>query len=230
MVDRTFNTLFMLSSVDGKISTGSIDSRDVDLDFPKIKGISEGLNQYYEIEKKTDYFSLNTGRVMAKIGMNQKNKEITRASVNFVIVDNGPHLTKTGVENLLRKCEILFLVTTNKNHPAYSVNDAQLKIVFYNSKIEFGDLFIKLRKEYGAKRVTIQSGGTLNSILLREGLLDELSLVVAPALIGGRETSTLIDGNSLRTDSDLSEIKALKLKEVNKLENSYLHLVYQIIN
>jgi len=48
-MEKPKTTLFMLMSVDGKISTGNIDNRDVDKDFPKIKGIKEGLKQYYDI-------------------------------------------------------------------------------------------------------------------------------------------------------------------------------------
>lgn len=46
-MDRSVTTLFMLMSVDGKISTGSTDELDVDRDFPKIPGVKEGLHQYY---------------------------------------------------------------------------------------------------------------------------------------------------------------------------------------
>ena len=53
-MDRPITTLFMLMSVDGKISTGAIDNLDVDKDFPKIAGVREGLHQYYEIEQTTD--------------------------------------------------------------------------------------------------------------------------------------------------------------------------------
>ena len=42
-------TLFMLISVDGKISTGNINERDTDKDFHKIKGVVEGLQQYYDL-------------------------------------------------------------------------------------------------------------------------------------------------------------------------------------
>ncbi len=35
--NRPITTLFMLVSVDGKISTGSADELDVDKDFPKIE-------------------------------------------------------------------------------------------------------------------------------------------------------------------------------------------------
>ena len=48
-MDRPITTLYMLMSVDGKISTGSTDEMDVDQDFPKIFGVREGLHQYYEI-------------------------------------------------------------------------------------------------------------------------------------------------------------------------------------
>jgi hypothetical protein len=41
-MERPITTLFMLMSVDGKISTGFIDERDADKDFPKIDGIKNG--------------------------------------------------------------------------------------------------------------------------------------------------------------------------------------------
>ena len=40
---RPETTLFMLMSVDGKISTGDTDIMDVDKDFPTITGLREGL-------------------------------------------------------------------------------------------------------------------------------------------------------------------------------------------
>lgn len=63
---KPISTLFMLMSVDGKISTGNTDILDVDKDFPKIKGIKEGLQQYYDIEKTTDLHFIITGAVMTK--------------------------------------------------------------------------------------------------------------------------------------------------------------------
>ena len=69
-MDRPVTTLFMLMSVDGKISTGSTDELDFDRDLPNINGVREGLHQYYEIEQTTDLWSFNTGRVQAKIGAN----------------------------------------------------------------------------------------------------------------------------------------------------------------
>lgn len=62
-MDRPITTLFMLMSLDGKISPGASDDLDVDKDFLKIDGLKEGLPQYYEIEQTTDLWSFNTGRV-----------------------------------------------------------------------------------------------------------------------------------------------------------------------
>ena len=230
-MNRPITTLFMLMSVDGKISTGANDSMDVDKDFPRIKGLKEGLQQYYDIEKTTDLFSLISGRVLAKVGANKPQKTIVKLPVRFVVIDNEPHLTATGVDNFIRKSHTLILATTNKNHPAFLRKDADnLKILFYKKAIDFEDLFSRLKTEFGAKRMTIQSGSTLNSIFLRNKLIDKISIVVAPALIGGKDTASLIGGESLTSTKELSEVKAMKLVAVTKLKNSYIHLNYKVIN
>ena len=41
-MDRPVTTLFMLMSVDGRISTGASDELDMDRDLPKIAGLREG--------------------------------------------------------------------------------------------------------------------------------------------------------------------------------------------
>ena len=85
-MNRPITTLYMLISVDGKISTGATDEMDVDRDFPLIPGLKEGLHQYYEIEQTTDLWSFNTGRVQAKMGVNTKEMP-ARTPVSFVLLD-----------------------------------------------------------------------------------------------------------------------------------------------
>jgi 2,5-diamino-6-(ribosylamino)-4(3H)-pyrimidinone 5'-phosphate reductase len=77
-MEKPITTLFMLMSVDGKISTGNIYERDVDKDYPKIDGIRDGLKQYYEIEQTTDLFSMNSGKVVAKVGANIKKENVKK--------------------------------------------------------------------------------------------------------------------------------------------------------
>lgn len=230
-MNRPETTLFILTSVDGKISTGDTDILDVDRDFPKITGVKEGLKQYYDLEKQTDFFSLSSGRAQAKVGVNERIGEVEKIPVSFVIVDNKPHLKLSGINYFLKRSKKLFLVTTNKNHPAFELKDAEnIEIIFYENEINFIDLFSKFKNEFECDRLTIQTGGTLNAILLRDGLIDHISIVVAPALIGGKNTATLIDGESLHTPEELSKIKALRLVKCDVLENSYLHLQYDVMN
>jgi 2,5-diamino-6-(ribosylamino)-4(3H)-pyrimidinone 5'-phosphate reductase len=229
---RLETTLFMLMSVDGKISTGDTDVMDVDTDYPRISGLKEGLQQYYDLEQETDLFSLNTGRVFAKIGINEKTDEPEKLPVSFVVIDNKPHLTIQGVTYLAKKTKNLIIVTTNKNHPAFALKSTfdNIYVFEYEKDIDFCGLFEKISEQFGAEKMTIQSGGTLNTTLAREGLIDRVLLVVAPAMIGGKDTSTLMDGESLHTPEELRNIKTLELVQAKPLENSYLLLEYKVRN
>lgn len=69
-VARSVTTLFLIQSVDGKVTTGDTDDLDIDRDFPRLGGVREGLSQYYELERRTDLVSFNSGRVQRKVGVN----------------------------------------------------------------------------------------------------------------------------------------------------------------
>lgn len=226
-MDRPITTLFMLMSVDGKISTGATDDLDVDKDFPQIAGLSEGLQQYYEIEQTTDLWSLNSGRVQAKIGVNTK-KMANRTPVSFVIIDN-KHLNENGVRYFCALSKKFVLITSNAKHPAFNIKEDNFYII-YQKELSLKNALIKLKSEYGCERITIQTGGTLNGLFLREKLFDYVDIVVAPVLIGGKETSSLIDGKSLFSQGELSQLEVLKLQECVVLENSYLRLRYKVIH
>ena len=225
-MDRPITTLFMLMSVDGKISTGATDELDVDKDFPRIAGVSEGLHQYYEIEQTTDLWSLNSGRVQAKIGANTKTLP-DKSPVSFVLIDNR-HLDANGVRYFCALSQKFVLITTNPDHPAFESKEENLHIIF-QKELSLKNALAVLKSEFGCERLTIQSGGTLNGLFLREKLFDYVDIVVAPVLIGGKETATLIDGRSLMVESELQQLGVLKLQECVVLENSYLRLRYQVI-
>jgi 2,5-diamino-6-(ribosylamino)-4(3H)-pyrimidinone 5'-phosphate reductase len=230
-LQRPETTLFMLMSVDGKINSGSTDELDVDKDWKKIAGVKEGLEQYYAIEQTTDLYSLNTRRVLAKIGINNKTDIPTKSPVSFVIIDSKSHLNSNGIQYLCKWLCKLIIVTNNKEHPAFELKDCfkNLIIIYYEKDIDFKDLFIRLKEEQKVDSLTIQSGGTLNSIFVRNGLVDHLKIVVAPIVVGGKDTPTLIDGESLLKEDELVSLKALKLKKSEVLKDSYLMLEYDVI-
>lgn len=224
-MDRPVTTLFMLTSVDGKISTGASDKMDVDKDFPCIPGVKEGLHQYYELEQMTDLWSFNTGRVQDKMGVNLKEFPM-KSPVSFVLLDNN-HLTEHGVRYFCAWSKTFVLITQNPIHPAFSVKEENLHIIKQDS-LNLSAALKVLKEDYGCKQLTIQSGGTLNGLFLREKLIDYVDIVVAPILIGGKDTPTLIDGNSIRSMDDLNLLGVLQLEKCDILKDSYIRLRYHV--
>ena len=58
-------------------------------------------------------------------------------------------------------------------------------IVAGDDRVDLRAALEELRDRHGVKTVCVDSGGTLNGVLLRAGLVDEVSLLVHPSLIGG---------------------------------------------
>ena len=96
------------------------------------------------------------------------------------------------------------MITSNRDHPAFRIDADNLHIIF-QEKTSLADALKQLKEQFGCERLTVQSGGTVNGLFLREKLFDFVDIVVAPVLIGGKETATLIDGPSLRTKDELSQ-------------------------
>lgn len=227
MNERPITTLFMLMSVDGKISPGASDELDVDKDFPNITGLKEGLYQYYDIEQTTELWSFNTGRVQQKMGVNEKPIP-EKTPVSFVLLDN-THLTEHGIRYFCARSKEFVLITTNKKHPAFTVNEDNLHIICQD-ELSLKDALRDLKSKYGCERITIQSGGTINGMFLREKLFDYVDIIVAPVLIGGKDTTTLIDGNSIVNSDDLDKLGILRLNKCEMLDNSYIRLRYKVIS
>ncbi len=70
----------------------------------------------------------------------------------------------------------------------------------------------------------------MNTELMRSGLINFVSLVVAPVMVGGHNTASLLGGASLESDNDLMLLKPLELVDVDKLNSSYLHVRYKVLN
>lgn len=224
---RPITTLFMLMSVDGKISTGATDDLDFDKDLPHIKGLKEGLQQYYDIEQTTDLWALNSGRVQAKMGVNEKDIP-AKTPVSFVLIDNH-HLTEHGIRYFCARSKEFVLVTANKEHPAFKVQEQNLHII-YQDRLDPADMLRQLKEGFGCERVTVQTGGTLNGLFLRDKLFDFVDIVMAPVLVGGKATATLIDGKSIITSDQLSELGVLELVSVETLKESYIRLRYKVVS
>ena len=159
---RPVTTLFLIQSVDGKITTGDVDELDTDLDFRRLHGVKEGLHRYYELEEQIAGVSFNSGRVLAKVGANERRWENDQPDhVTFIIVDSRPHLTASGCEYFARRSRELYLITSNPDHPLFGLTNryGNIHALLYRDGIDFGDVMARLRGEFGISQLTIQTGG-----------------------------------------------------------------------
>jgi len=122
----------------------------------------------------------------------------------------------------------LVIITTNKNHIGKDIIKNNFEVIYIQSLNKLGSVFSYLKTEYDCREITIQTGGTLNQIMLKLGLIDNIQFVVAPILVGGKDVSTSFDGD----DQTMEELKnaTLTLKSVEQLKNNYLQLRYKVNN
>ena len=78
--------------------------------------------------------------------------------------------------------------------------------------------------DLGVQRLMVEGGGTVNFELLRLGLVDELTIYLAPMLFGGDGSPTLAAGTGLTR----SEAIPLKLSNVERQEDGGVLLRYLI--
>ncbi|TYB30500.1 MAG: hypothetical protein FXF47_08935 [Candidatus Mcinerneyibacterium aminivorans] len=82
-----------------------------------------------------------------------------------------------------------------------------------------------LRKEFNVHKIRIDSGGVINGQLLRNNLVDMISVVITPQLTGGRSFDKMFIAEDL---DDLNDIIRLKLYDVRSLENDIIWLMYEV--
>ncbi|HET6845502.1 MAG TPA: dihydrofolate reductase family protein [Anaerolineales bacterium] len=75
----------------------------------------------------------------------------------------------------------------------------------------------------GIRHLMVEGGGTLNFELLRLGLVDDLSIFIAPLIFGGAAAPTLADGNGLAAASAIP----MKLIKVNHWNDGGVLLHYK---
>ena len=73
-------------------------------------------------------------------------------------------------------------------------------LVSGEERVDLRAVMGKLRTLLGIERLVSTAGGRLNGALLRAGLVDAVSIVFFPALIGGFATPALFDSPDLKAE------------------------------
>lgn len=83
----------------------------------------------------------------------------------------------------------------------------------------------KLYDIFGIETMLICGGGTVNWTFLQQGVLDELSLLLAPVADGSPDTVTVFEKMPSLTESSPVQFR---LKKVEQLENDGVRLLYTV--
>ena len=94
------------------------------------------------------------------------------------------------------------------------------------AKVDLRAGFKALELKYGVKTVRVDNGGTLNGVLLREGLVDEVSLLLSPALVGGTSQKSSFRAPDLTTSDG---VIPLRLIHAGRMDGDHVWLRYEVV-
>jgi 2,5-diamino-6-(ribosylamino)-4(3H)-pyrimidinone 5'-phosphate reductase len=80
-----------------------------------------------------------------------------------------------------------------------------------------------LGEHFGIRRLLLEGGGHINGAFLEAGLVDELSLLIAPGIDGRHDIAAVFDGMSPETGKAVP----LRLKSVERRESDTLWIRYE---
>jgi len=93
-------------------------------------------------------------------------------------------------------------------------------------KIDLGQALKSLQERFGSKTVRVDGGGALNGVLLRSGLVDEISLLIHPQFVGGVSPKSIFRASDLIAAEDVID---LKLTHNETLGGGIVWLRYDVV-
>ena len=110
-------------------------------------------------------------------------------------------------------------------HLAELAADGISYIVAEEEEMDLGAMLETLSERFGIRRLLLEGGGTVNGSLFAAGLVDELSVLIAPALDGGTEEQGII----ARGSDGLKGFVEMSLCNARTLDHGVVHLLYQVL-
>ncbi|MDF1520183.1 MAG: RibD family protein [Brevefilum sp.] len=107
------------------------------------------------------------------------------------------------------------------------LNDLQIHSLIHGiDHVDLAAALEDLHEIFGIEVLRTDSGGILAGVLLRENLVDEVSIVYSPQLTGGQSPKSIFVAPDLKS---FSEVIDLKLLEYQVIDDNYFHLRYKVI-
>lgn len=225
-----------MTTLDGKITSGT----GVDI-------LDDYFESYTKVEDRLQTRNWIMGRVtmqafaddlsikLEKPDKNIEKRDFILSSKNehniFVIDTNGKLRWKENTikfSNVDHKINIVIIVTqdTPIEYLSY-LQEKQISYIFGGiKKLDFVQLFKKIKKEFGIPRLLLEGGGILNGSIMQENLIDEISLLLLPIVVNRVNAPSIFDGD----DQEILNIKKYSLTQIERIDDDVLWLRYKKIN
>jgi 2,5-diamino-6-(ribosylamino)-4(3H)-pyrimidinone 5'-phosphate reductase len=207
----------------------------------RINGFKVDMNLYYHIASNWDIDAVLMGSNTLLWRYDDKSSDLHEEDVNVHKVDKNdsrPLLVVPDSKGRIHFWNKIFdlpffrdiLVLCSRSTPQEYLDFLDEHYIKYMvigyEKVNFGTAFEELNIQFGVKNIRVDSGGTLNGVLLRDNLVDEVCMLVYPNMVGGSTS------NSIYTAQDLASMEGvldLKLLKMEKWKNEIVMLHYRIM-
>ncbi len=114
---------------------------------------------------------------------------------------------------------------TPAEHLRYLEEEQVTTIITGKKQVDLREALETLNDRFEAQRIRLDCGGILNGLFLREGLVNEVSLVISPTLVGGTSPMTMFAAPDLTSEEG---VISLSLMQIEKVKDRYLWVRYQV--
>lgn len=215
----------MVASVDGRIDCSMVDRISGDEYYSAL----ESLDCLSSVEGKvtTEHYHSLPGHYKAAdntpIGRETHYKAVRADGYQICPDTNGTLLWDADQPKPL-------LIMLSENAPAEYINYLRDRNISYivagRERIDLNRAMEILGDEFGVKRLAVVGGGKINGGFLSAGLIDELSLLLAPGIDGRTSQPALFDGIADRPGFLPA---CLALKSVETIADGVLWIKYSVV-
>ena len=205
---RPYVILSAATSLDGKIATKNKDSA---------LSSKQDKIRFHKLRSKVDAIlvGINTVEIDNPLLTVRyaKGKNPTR-----IILDSSGKISAKS--KILKTCHAIpTIIVVSKRAPKKNLtrlSKYHLKIIVSGQdKVDIKKL-LKILQKQNIKTILIEGGGTLNWEFIHKGLVDELIVTIAPYVVGGKDATTLVEGDGF---SKITRAVKLNLQNVTRQKN-----------
>jgi 2,5-diamino-6-(ribosylamino)-4(3H)-pyrimidinone 5'-phosphate reductase len=205
-------------SIDGKIASVSMDSRLSSM---------QDIARVHRLRSMVDavMVGINTVKIDDPM-LNVRYVKGKKRSPLRVIVDSNATIADMNCK-IMNTCNTIpTLIAVSERASKDRINTIISKgakvIIIGEDMVDLKGLLHELAS-MNIKSVLVEGGGEVNWSLIKEGLLDELIVTVAPVILGGREAKTLVEGEGFGSIKDALRLSLVRVKKDRRSGEVILH-------